>query len=429
MYDYILPVSNKDIINIAKRAFNLVDPRLMGHGERVAGLMFQMMKEDGGYSPVEIRNLLTLAVLHDIGAYKTEEIDRMVEFETKNVWNHSIYGYLFLNYFSPFQELAAVVLYHHSPWTQLTAIGQVPDRIRKAAQMLQMADRLDIYLENSKNHRDMERFMAWLEPKRDRTFSSEVIDLLGRTRLVLPACDDTGLSRQYDQMMEIVPFTEDEKEAVLRMLIYAIDFRSPHTVTHTITTTVISSELAAILCGHQDMINDVFCGAMLHDLGKIGIPVEILEYPGKLSPQAMNVMRTHVNLTEYILGDSVSDTVRQIALRHHEKLDGTGYPEGLGAEELDISQRIVAIADIVSALTGTRSYKGAYSKNRTLGVLTGMANDGLLDQGIVGTMVDQYDTIMGAVRDKTEPLLAKYQEMQDRYWDLLFQLEEHENEL
>ena len=68
-------------------------------------------------------------------------------------------------------------------------------------------------------------------------------------------------------------------------------------VTHTITTSVISSELAILLCGQKDTVNDVMCGAMLHDLRKIGIPVEILEYPGKLSPQAMNVMRNHVNLT------------------------------------------------------------------------------------------------------------------------------------
>ena len=67
MYDYILPVSNKDIVNIAKRAFNLVDPRLMGHGERVANIMFQIMEAEGGYTPVQMRNLLTLAVLHDIG--------------------------------------------------------------------------------------------------------------------------------------------------------------------------------------------------------------------------------------------------------------------------------------------------------------------------------------------------------------------------
>ena len=140
MYDYILPVSNKDIVNIAKRAFNLVDPRLMGHGERVANIMFQIMEAEGGYTPVQMRNLLTLAVLHDIGAYKTEEIDHMVEFETKHVWNHSIYGYLFLNYFSLFKELSRVVLFHHSSWKQLEQMDDVPGHVKKAAQLLQLAD-------------------------------------------------------------------------------------------------------------------------------------------------------------------------------------------------------------------------------------------------------------------------------------------------
>ena len=97
MPEYSLPVGNKDLINIARRAFNLVDPRLIGHGARVSYLVFQMLKEDGTYTPSEMRNLLILAALHDIGAYKTEEIDRMVEFETKEVWNHSIYGYLFFH--------------------------------------------------------------------------------------------------------------------------------------------------------------------------------------------------------------------------------------------------------------------------------------------------------------------------------------------
>ena len=78
---------------------------------------------------------------------------------------------------------------------------------------------------------------------------------------------------------------------------------------------------------------------MLHDLGKIGIPSEILEFPGKLSPQAMNVMRTHVDLTEIILGDSVTRKVKDIALRHHEKLDGSGYPRGLKGMRSDGSQR------------------------------------------------------------------------------------------
>ena len=74
-----------------------------------------------------MRNLLILASLHDIGAYKTEEIDRMVEFETKEVWNHSIYGYLFFHYFTPFEYWDSVVLYHHMPWNRLRKQKDVPE--------------------------------------------------------------------------------------------------------------------------------------------------------------------------------------------------------------------------------------------------------------------------------------------------------------
>lgn len=429
MYDYVLPVSNKDMINIAKRAFNLMDARLMGHGERTAYIMLQLMKAEGTYTPLEFRNLLILTVLHDIGAYKTEEIDKMMEFETENVWGHSLYGYLFFHYFSMFTTMSQVVLYHHTPWWMLLKLEHVSDRMKKTAQLLSLSDCLDIYLEQAGDGKEMEAFFTYLEQERDRMFSGEVIDLLRTVGLIHPTTGYIDLEQQYDAILETVPFTEDERESILRMVIYAIDFRSPHTVTHTITTAVISSELAKRLCKSQSVVTEVFCGAILHDLGKMGIPVEILENPGKLDGQDMEVMKTHVDLTEYILGDSVSITVKNIALRHHEKLDGSGYPRGLKAEALDIPQRIVAVADIVSALTGTRSYKEGFSKEKTIRSITSMAEKGMLDQSIVGLMTESYDAIMDSVQEIALPVLKNYQEMQDHYTCMLSRMEKYEDGL
>ncbi len=114
-------------------------------------------------------------------------------------------------------------------------------------------------------------------------FSREIIKLARSMDFYLTDGEQEKVNREYEQAIEAVPFTEEEKEAVLKMLTYAIDFRSPHTVTHTITTTVISLVLAERLCSDPEEVRDVYSGAMLHDLGKIGIPVEILEFPGKLS--------------------------------------------------------------------------------------------------------------------------------------------------
>lgn len=424
MLDYSLPVGNNDLINIARRAFNLVDPRLIGHGARVSYIVFQMLAEAGTYTPLEVRNLLILSALHDIGAYKTEEIDRMVEFETREVWNHSIYGYLFFHYFTPFKELDSVILYHHMPWHRLRRMDDVPEKLKEASQIINLADRADIYFGTSGYTGGYQRFVEFLRRQEGLTYSPKVVglfknlgpEILGRLAAQgQEYCLPENVLEQFDRTMEEVPFSEEERDALLKMLTYVIDFRSSHTVTHTITTTVISQELADRILEHSDDVNDVICGAMLHDLGKIGIPVEILEYPGKLSPQAMTVMRTHVDLTEHILGDNVSEKVKQIALRHHEKLDGTGYPKGLNGKDLDAPQRIVAVADIISALTGTRSYKDSFPKEKTISILEDMAGNGLVDPEIVSMFVEHYDTIMGAVRRLSGPILDKYCEMQQQY--------------
>lgn len=430
---YTLSANNKEFINIATRAFNLVDPRLIDHGNRVSHIVHQLLQVDGTYSPLEARNLLIIASLHDIGAYKTEEIDRMVEFETKNIWNHSIYGYLFFKFFTPFCDLAPAVLFHHTPWDQLRDIENIPEQIKKGAQLINVADRADIYFENTARN-NKNGFLRYLESQQDKKYSRDTVDLFHRIDMdplmgLYEKVTDKGHGREaldgFGDFLEDIPFTEEDKDSILKMLIYAIDFRSPHTVTHTITTTAISLELATLLCEREEDISDVVCGALIHDLGKIGIPVEILEFPGKLSPQAMKVMRTHVDLTEHIVGESVSREVREIALRHHEKLDGSGYPRGLKGEELDTKQRIVAVADIVSALTGTRSYKEAFAKEKTLAIINDMSDRGFIDSTVVGLMADNFDAVMEMVREKTGPILEIYDQMQGHYQELLGQMKDY----
>ncbi|WP_349773228.1 HD-GYP domain-containing protein [Lacrimispora xylanisolvens] len=198
-----------------------------------------------------------------------------------------------------------------------------------------------------------------------------------------------------------------------------IDFRSHYTVTHTITTTSISYELGKLLSYPEDRLNVILCGALLHDLGKIAVPVEILEYPGKLSRQAMNIMRTHVGFTKEIFGGSIDDAVERIALRHHEKLNGTGYPDGLFAKDLSNEERLVAIADIISALTGTRSYKESYPLEKITTILESMKNDQLVDPDIVTIAVTNLDSILETTAVRCRPILRIYEKLKNEYQYLL----------
>lgn len=414
-------INSNNILGLIQRTLNEVDTRLVDHGIRVAFLVSRMMDADGTYSRQEKQDICILSVLHDIGAYKTEEIDRMVEFETGDVWEHSIYGYVFLCYLSPLKEWSEAVLFHHTPVNELP---RLEPGIKEVAQMINLADRMEIFSRSFRQGKTLDEVRShaldFLEKRRGTQYTDQV------TELFIKAEKEYGLFAELQQeelkskwaFMDIA-LTEPECEKYLGMLIYAIDFRSQHTVTHTITTTSISCSVARHMSITEDRLERIRYGAMLHDLGKIGIPVEILEFPGKLSTQAMNIMRTHVEITERILGDSVASDVARIALRHHEKIDGSGYPRGIEGKDMTLEEEIVAVSDIVSALLGTRSYKEAFSKERTLTIIQDMAENGKLNPAIISVIQKNFDEIVDEVAENCAPALENYYGIQLEYRRLL----------
>jgi putative two-component system response regulator len=117
--------------------------------------------------------------------------------------------------------------------------------------------------------------------------------------------------------------------------------------------------------------------ATMHDTGKIGIPDEILKAPRRLTDEEMTIMKTHTSIGEQILSQSdtpVFQLAAEDALRHHEKWDGSGYPDGLTGSDIPESARIVAIADVFDALTMKRVYKKAWSIDEALNELKTNAN-------------------------------------------------------
>jgi len=123
----------------------------------------------------------------------------------------------------------------------------------------------------------------------------------------------------------------------------------------------------------EKYIEDIFGSSILHDIGKVGIPDAILLKPGELTNEEFEVIKTHTILGGNALnaidaqtaGESFLTLGKEIAYCHHEKWDGSGYPKGLKQEEIPLSARIVALADVYDALTSKRNYKEAYSHART----------------------------------------------------------------
>lgn len=195
------------------------------------------------------------------------------------------------------------------------------------------------------------------------------LELLARVRNLI----DVQLAQQamFDQK-EILEIKVGERTRelhktrlqVVQRLGRAAEYRDNETGLHIMRMSNISA-----LLGRKACMSDVECDLLLnaspmHDVGKIGIPDKILLKPGKLSADEWEIMKTHVQIGADILSGSESALMtmaHDIALTHHEKWDGSGYPNALEGEQIPLVGRIVALADVFDALTSERPYKAAWS--------------------------------------------------------------------
>jgi putative two-component system response regulator len=156
----------------------------------------------------------------------------------------------------------------------------------------------------------------------------------------------------------------DTRLQIVRRLGRAAEFRDNETGYHILRMSHSSVLLARALGWDEERCELLLHASPMHDVGKIGIPDRILLKPGKLDPEEWEVMKRHTSIGEHILdGDNspLLTLAREIAISHHEKWDGSGYPYALKGEDIPLSGRIVALADVFDALTSERTYKRAWS--------------------------------------------------------------------
>jgi len=404
-------IKNEKVIDILERTLNCVDTRLIDHGKRVAYLVYNVLKTRHNYNDNQMRDICVLTMLHDVGAYKTEEIDKMVIFETIDVWEHSIYGYLFLKYFSPLKELAPIILFHHANCEEVKHLDNV--EYQSLAQLISLCDRADIFSLRGGNK---DGFYAHINQNRNIKYCDDAVDMFLASGININTIShNVDSDVEFNNVLRNTPLTADAVEGYIKMIVYSIDFRSSQTVIHTVATACIAGVLAGLAGAGKDELDMVKTGAMLHDIGKIGIPFSILESPGKLNDKDMEVMRTHVEITERILDKNVDDAVMHSAVNHHERLNGSGYPKHLEARDINVLDRIVSVADIFSALCGVRNYKVAYPKEKIISILSDMSANNLLDRGIAELAIRHFDMILEMVNKESNPVIQAHAMMNEEY--------------
>jgi response regulator RpfG family c-di-GMP phosphodiesterase len=162
---------------------------------------------------------------------------------------------------------------------------------------------------------------------------------------------------------------ESARIEILERLAIAAEYRDDDTGKHTARVGIVSARIAAAMDQSTSTVELVRRAAPLHDVGKIGVPDAILLKPGKLTADEWQVMKDHTRIGAGILGESIAPVLKmaeQIAGSHHERWDGSGYPQGLIGTAIPMSSRIVAVADVLDALTHARPYKRAWPLNEAL---------------------------------------------------------------
>lgn len=156
---------------------------------------------------------------------------------------------------------------------------------------------------------------------------------------------------------------EDTRLEIIRELGRAAEFKDYNTGMHVLRVSYSCKWIAQHAGLPEDYATMIYQASPMHDVGKIGIPDHILKKPGALTDEEWHVMKQHVKIGADIVGEHESDLlklVRELVMTHHERWDGNGYPDGLSGEDIPISGRITAIADVFDALTDERPYKKAW---------------------------------------------------------------------
>ncbi len=165
---------------------------------------------------------------------------------------------------------------------------------------------------------------------------------------------------------------QDAHMETIHRLVVAAEFKDTGTASHIKRMSLFSAMLATLMNLSSGEVDMILHASPLHDIGKIGTPEEILLKPGRLNQLEWNLIQQHPVMGSQILINSNSillQTGEIIAITHHEKWDGTGYPFGLKEKEIPLSGRICAIADVFDALTSVRPYKRAYSNAKSLEIM------------------------------------------------------------
>lgn len=384
-------------------ALDLASPYLAQHQMRTAYIAWEIARESK-ISNGDLDNLFAASLLHDVGALTPEEKINLHQFEVADPEPHCLLGEAFLRQNPLFDQSSQFVRYHHTPWTQVEQ--STSNQVVFCSQILHLADTIERAIARPKYILHQVKRIVDRISSQNSEFCPEIVEIFKKIAEREEFWLDLTSPRLYSILLHHGPTRGIEIDlsellSISELFRNLIDFRSQFTATHSTGVAASASGIARKF-GLTDMEVELMeVAGNFHDLGKLVISNSILEKPGKLTEEEFALMKQHTYFTYSILSTigGIQEIARWAAF-HHERLDGSGYPFHLDASKLSTGARIMAVADILTALAEDRPYRKGMGKEEILKILTGLGGKRHLDPIILDVLVENFDEIVANTKEK-----------------------------
>lgn len=376
-------------------ALDLVGVDDVAHGKRV-GIMALFCARALGWSEEQQNCMFDMGLLHDIGVSSTQTHQHLLlEFDWPQSQTHADLGCELLSQFAPLAHLAVPIRYHHTRWDRM--LEKVPSDLTMSqalqANLIFMMDRVDTF---AAPHYGKQLFDQ-TDHIRERVrsvegsyFSPELVQAflrVSQTEAFWLSLEPRSIQLLLQEQLDRGPRPRIGMQALHTLAtIFAriVDAKSEFTAEHSLGVSRLARLLAEkmdVSPEHCDMIE---VAGLLHDLGKLRVPDEVLNKPGKLDVHERQIMNTHSFETYQILRkiDGFED-IALWAAYHHEEPDGMGYPFHVPEERMSLEARILRVADIFQAMAQNRPYRAGLGPEQIQAFLQELVNKGKLDAQVV----------------------------------------------
>ena len=367
------------------------------HGKRVA-LMAASIAQEMQWPQRRCEEMLYAGMIHDCGVSRMKEhraITEMLEWEGAE--EHCLRGEKFLLACSPLARFSALVRWHHTRWETLLSQDIDPD-VRIEANLIFLADRADVLLAPYFAGASLKNEILWEYPRiveriaslAGTLFCPELVEAFcraaGRESFWL-AMDPAYIEDEVEEHFgRALPVELDTAEALALAGLFArtVDAKSSYTLEHSTRVAKIARHLAEISGIHGEHLDQVEIAGLLHDLGKLRVPEEIIDKPGPLSREERAFVMRHSYDTGHLLKKVFPKLpIADWAAMHHENLLGTGYPFHRQAKVIPREARLISVADIFQALSQERPYRGHIGKAEVMARIENLCEQGRIDGELV----------------------------------------------